>query len=387
VNLAPRRAEHAPRFYAPDHRRQLRDAGAFGNLSLSENVVLAALCDRANASGIAWPAIGTIAKQYNLGESTVHAAIKSLTARGLLRVVRHAGRVNTYRLTMPTHETSPAGGTPLEFRGDPSEIWTPPLQNLDPIMTSDHSNEHDQQHHAGAPAYEAAAPLASLHERPPAPTAPDNTLREGTEDGPITLLEPGLVERVRMLGLAPGKVNRYGAERVRWVLDRLEADRSRKVIGNPAGWVIQVLKDTEGQPLPVAPGALAKAATEAVRPPDGTRWARHREDGQVLEVEDINDSRVRCAGGFNAPAIPALRWSEWEWFAECPNAVSQEPPCQLEGTNVPEHRVGLARLGAWAAVRKRMPAEVDAKLQAAGVTADEWEAYQATRALAGKLDS
>ena len=26
----------------------------------------------------------------------------------------------------------------------------------------------------------------------------------------------------------------------------------------------------------------------------------------MLEVEDINDNRVRCAGGFNAPAIPAL---------------------------------------------------------------------------------
>ena len=409
--LRQRTHDHAPRFYSPDYRRQLREAGAFRDLSLSEHVVLAALCDRANATGIAWPAVETIANQYGLGESTVREAIKRLTDRGLLLVVRHQGRTNTYKLAMPGLEVlASAGDSPLESRTYPSRISDLPLQNLAPIMTIDHTNDHDQQqHHAGAPAHEAAAFLTTLlteetHQvDDEVVKSHDETDQVGSTDvgagAPIVLLGAELVDRVRQLGIAPAKVNRYGAERVRWVLDRLDVERQRKVIGNPAGWVVQVLKDTLGEPVPVLqPGVTFAAVTVvASRPPEGTRWARHREGGPVIAVDVVTDACARLGGGFNAGVIPARHWGEWEWFTEHPAGVfsitdenrgvgSHDPGAEvpregaLEGSGVSldllagkQRRLGLVAI--CAALPKTTPEKLAAMLERHGLTRAELDAY------------
>lgn len=382
-----RTPDRAHRFYAPDYRRQLRDAGAFRALSPSEQVVLAALCDRANASGIAWPAVETIATQYGLGESTVREAIKRLTTRGLVLVVRQAGRTNTYRLTLPTSMGQPAGDPPPERQTCPSRKAPLPLQNLAPIMTNDHPNDHDQQHHARARALEAAASLASpaTGEETPALSAPEASQNDRATDAPIDLLSPELVEQVRTLGLAPAKLNRYGADRVRWVLERLETERARKVIGNPAGWVVQVLKDTWSDPLPVLQQRLpfARAAAEASRPPAGVRWGKNKATGKVLEVEDMNDDRVRFAGGFNALVVPAHLWGDWEWLAEHPHEESRPQAGDVELPTEPDptRQTALAIIAAWMAIGTRTSDQLEAKLTARGLTRDEWEAYQGARAL------
>jgi hypothetical protein len=350
--------------------------------------VLAALCDRANASGIAWPAVETIASQYGLGESTVREAIKRLTSRGLVLVVRQAGRVNTYRLAMPANLEQPAGASSSERGTSPSRKPSPPLQNLAPIMTNDQPNDHDQQHHASALAHEAAASLAppSTREETPAPSAPEVFQRDQGGDEPIALLDPELVERVRALGLAPAKLNRYGADRVRWVLERLETERARKVIGNPAGWVVQVLKDTWNDPLPVLQQRLpfARAAAEACRLPEDTRWGRSKTTGELLEVDDMNDDRVRFVGGFNALVVPAHRWGDWEWLAEHPRG-EDSAPAREPGPD-PARQTMLAMVAAWMAIDTRNQAQLEARLAARGLTLDEWEAYQAARALEARLD-
>lgn len=428
-----RTPDRSTRFYAPDYRRRLRDAGLFRDLSPSEHVVLAALGDRANASGVAWPAIETIAEQYGLGESTVRQAIKHLARRGLLAIVRQAGRVNTYRLVFPP-ELSEAGGAPLESEPHPSRIWPPPPRNLAPIMTNDHSNEHDQQQHAGTPACEEVVAAASREcvesflpctgggrtcnsseeerWRMPSPTGP--AWMAGTDPSPacgrgdasvgsqakgderkdeiVMLLTAELVERVRELGLAPAKVNRYGEERVRWVLERLEAERQRKVIGNPAGWVLRVLADTWNEPLPVRQLGLpfAEAAAAASRPPAGTRWARDTVTGKVIEVERVDDDSVKFADGSR---LPARMWSDgWEWLAEHPDAGASESVDQVEPAAAgeegedPVRRTALALITTWMAIGTRTPAQLMAKLEARGLTLDDWEAYQAARELAVRLD-
>jgi hypothetical protein len=78
LNAAHRPERQAQRWYAPDYRRRLRDAGAFRSLSTSAQVVLAALGDRANAAGVAWPAVETTARDYGIAESTVRRALGEL---------------------------------------------------------------------------------------------------------------------------------------------------------------------------------------------------------------------------------------------------------------------------------------------------------------------
>lgn len=384
-----------PRFYSPDFRRRLRDAGAFRDLSPSEHVVLAALCDRANASGTAWPAVETIADQYGLGESTVREAIKRLTRRGLLMVVRQAGRTNTYRLLEPGQGDAPAGDTPAKPRTLPRQKADPTLQELAPIMTSDHLSDHDHEQQQ-VPEYEGVDVVVSAtpseREAPP-PSAPDASEKAGGDDETIQLLAEDLRERLRALGLAPAKVNRYGSDRVRWVLEALEAERARKVIGNPAGWMMQALKDNWDLPPAIIQHALpfAAAAVEISKPPEGTRWARCRKTRHVFEVADIDDIRVQFTGGFNAPAIPAHRWGDWEWSAEHPGDRTEAAGELAEDGLLndedldPAKRADLARVDAWAALKKPTPGQLADKLQASGLTMDEWEAFQAVQAIAGQL--
>jgi DNA-binding transcriptional ArsR family regulator len=106
--LPPPSTVGAPRFDVSRYRLRLRDAGTFGALSLSEQVVLAAFCDLADDAGLSSPAVGDLVEAYNLGESTIREAIRQLEARGLVIVERPGGRTNRYQLAM-TDATHQAG--------------------------------------------------------------------------------------------------------------------------------------------------------------------------------------------------------------------------------------------------------------------------------------
>lgn len=376
MNTATRsaRADHTRRFYAPDYRRRLRDAGALATISASANVVLAALCDRANAAGVAWPSAETIAKDYGLGESTVRRAIGELVAVGLVLAVRRAGKVSRYVLTTPKMD-APSSAKASDDGVDPARIETPPLPYRDPIMANDHFHDHQEQH---VSAVGAAVVVDEVRfKESPVATSP----AEAAEDGMIALLTPDIVDRARAIGLVPAKVNRYGAERVRWVLDTLEAERARKVIGNPAGWAMKALAENWELPKAVQQRTLPLASTEvaAAMPPEGTRWAREKDTHVVLEVLDMNETRIQLVGGV---AIPAHRWGAWEWLADHPDHASDVEPRHQAGEVVDdpltaEKRGALARVAAWATIRMRTEADLEAKLAVAGLTLAEWGAYKA----------
>lgn len=376
MNIATRsaREDHPRRFYAPDYRRRLRDAGALANISASANVVFAALCDRANAAGVAWPSAETIASDYGLGESTVRRAIGELVAVGLVLAVRRAGKVSRYVLTTPKMGAS-SSGKASDDGGHPARIETLPLPHRDPIMTNDHLHDHQEQHDSAIGAAVVVDEIRfekSLAAKPPADTS--------EEDGMIAMLTPDLVDRARAIGLGPAKVNRYGAERVRGVLDALEAERTRKVIGNPAGWAMRALAENWELPKAVQQRALliTSTASAAAHPPEGTRWAREKNTDVVLEVLDVNESRVQFAGGI---AVPAHRWGAWEWLVDHPGQpadaegdVAASP--MADGTIDAERRGTLARVAAWATIRVRSDLELEAKLAAAGLTIEEWRDYK-----------
>ena len=371
------------RWYAPDYRRQLRDAGAFRTLSASAQVVHSALCDRANAAGVAWPAVETIARDYGLAESTVRRVLGELDQAGLVLVARRAGRVSRYVLVMPQGLRG-AYPTPPESGGDPSQIETPPLSIPAPIMTMDHLNDHEKQHDSADPDAEVVVEDEASTGGHVAASPRPNLLRD--EDVPITMLEPDVVERARALELAPAKLNRYGSARVRDVLDALITERDRRSIANPAGWVMQALRENwtlSGAACP--PGrAEGPAIAEAVAPPEGTCWARPA-GGDAVAILDLTNERVKLMDG---SVIPRHHWARWEWLTERPDEAAgagdiQEPDQGLvreDAAIAPETRAVLARLTAWAAIRPRATAELAAKLQASGATLDEWEVYCAAQA-------
>lgn len=372
LNTAPRSAREAQprRFYASDYRRRLRDAGALATISASANVVLAALCDRANAAGVAWPSVETIGKDYGLGESTVRRALGELVAVGLVLAVRRAGKVSRYVLKAPEEATGTITQA-AQDGADPARFERAPLSNRAPIMTNDHLHDHQEQHDSS----ELAAEVVVVGEKPSGETTAATPPTTAVENEPIDLLPADLVGRVRALGIAPAKVNRHGAERVRCVLAALAVERARRPIASPAGWAMKAL--AEGWELP-DDGVTRSPSAAAMQLPEGTRWARAKETGVELEVLDVNDVRVQLAGDV---AVPVHRWSEWEWLVELPG---QEPGAEVlvsELAPVGEaiaagKREVLARVVAWASLKYRTPAELAVKLAAVGVTAEEFEAYR-----------
>ena len=199
---------------------------------------------------------------------------------------------------------------------------------------------------------------------------------EGPEpdQGPIAPLTPDLVERVQGLGFDVALAARYGPERLRWALDALEAARGRGPVPQPALWLGRTLQEHWGVPPEVVQRALpfAEAAAAAVRPPDGTRWAREKATGVLFTVLDVNEVRVQLAGGV---AVPAHHWAGWEWLEAPPDGWT--PPTAVEEAAEVAQRAALARVAAWAAVRPRTAAELGEKLAALGIAPEAWEAYRA----------
>ncbi len=191
--------------------------------------------------------------------------------------------------------------------------------------------------------------------------------------GPIAPLTPDVIDRVKTVGLDLDLAARYGPDRVRWALDALDAARVRGPVAQPMLWLARTLQEHWGMPPEVVQRALpfAEAAAAAVRPPDGTKWAREKASGALFTVLDVNDVRVQLAGGV---AVPSHHWTGWEWLEAPPEGwvspvPAEEPP---DGAR----RAALARVAAWAALRPRTTGELAEKLAGLGLTVEDWEAYK-----------
>jgi hypothetical protein len=191
---------------------------------------------------------------------------------------------------------------------------------------------------------------------------------------PTPALTPDVVERATAIGLDLGLAARYGPDRVRWVLDALDAWRARNAVPQPAAWAARTLQEHWGLPPEAVQRALpfAEAAASAARPPDGTRWAREKATGALFTVTDVNDVRVQLAGGV---AVPSHHWAGWEWLADSPEGFAAAPAPAGDPAE-DARRAALARMAAWVAVRTRSDGEVAAKLAALGLSMEEWRAYR-----------
>lgn len=78
-------------------------------------VVLQAIADYANADGIAWPAVATLARKTRMSKRNLQRWLSALQRDGELRILRNQGRhgTNIYRVCVPTHrrERGDAHGT------------------------------------------------------------------------------------------------------------------------------------------------------------------------------------------------------------------------------------------------------------------------------------
>ena len=97
----------------------LDDAG----LTANEFRVYCHLARRAGNTGDAFPSVQTIADVCRMNRDTVWAALKSLTARGMLQRVPRPGLSTVYVLTTPEHwvPAEKRGWDPAETEGYPSD--------------------------------------------------------------------------------------------------------------------------------------------------------------------------------------------------------------------------------------------------------------------------
>lgn len=90
-------------------------------LNSSEQLVLLALADRANKSGVCWPSIPTISDDTHLNRKTVIRCINVLEYRGLVVIAKTHGDSNRYQLQKPPADIQPildcTEGAPIVVNG------------------------------------------------------------------------------------------------------------------------------------------------------------------------------------------------------------------------------------------------------------------------------
>jgi DNA-binding transcriptional MocR family regulator len=88
-------------------------------------MLLMALANYANAEGLCWPSIKSLAEDADLGDRHVSAELKELQKDGYITIEEHAGKPNHYRLTIPQGVNHSAGvnhsssRTTVQGRGEP----------------------------------------------------------------------------------------------------------------------------------------------------------------------------------------------------------------------------------------------------------------------------
>lgn len=182
-----------------------------------------------------------------------------------------------------------------------------------------------------------------------------------------------LLARLAEVGVDEGLAATYGPDRVRWALDALDAASTRGQMVAPGAWIERLLLDNFGRPTAVVQRELpfAAAAARAAAPPTGTRWARERETGLLFTVLDVDGVRVQLAGNV---AVPAHLWANWEWLTREPEGLNAPTTPAAEDPR----RVALARMAAWIKLRKRLPSEIEEKLESLGLTLRDWADYTAS---------
>jgi DNA-binding transcriptional ArsR family regulator len=308
-------AGDSPRFYAPDFRRQLRDTGALAALSASGHIVLSAMCDRANAAGLCWSAVETIAKEYGVGISSVRRALAELTDAGMLLVLREPGKPNRYRLTVPRETPPKSRGVP-KSSDNPSQFEQTPLPNRAPTppdLSTEHVSKHKREH---GQEQQQAVVVSSRFQRHDHQFPAD------------------LVEQLATKGFRdPGKLAKHDEGKVRSALVALE---TAKGVTNPAAWLVRCLD--EGWTMPEQAAKVeayqkqaerqAQAlAVAAAAPPQGTRYVRFG-DGRLCEVIEMREDSIKFAYRESYGSDWALLASSWphvEWLAELPDDATVSP--------------------------------------------------------------
>jgi DNA-binding transcriptional ArsR family regulator len=310
-------AGDSSRFYAPEYRRQLRDSGALASLSASGHIVLSAMCDRANAAGLCWPAVETIATEYGIGISSVRRALAELTEVGMLLVLREPGKPNRYRLTVP-RETPPKSRGVLKSSSDPSQFEQTPLPNraqtppdLSTEHVSKHKREHDQEQQQENRV--VVSPKFQRHDHQ---------------------FPADLVEQLAAKGLRdPGKLAKHDEGTVRAALVALS---QAKGVTKPAAWLVRCLD--EGWTMPEQAAKVEADQKQAERqaqalaiaasaPPPGTRYVRFG-DGRLCEVLEVREDAIKFA--YREPygsdwALMASSWPHVEWLDELPDGATVSP--------------------------------------------------------------
>lgn len=199
-----------------------------------ELLVLLAIADYADDTGVAWPSVRTLAQKARVGESTAHRIIAALMRSGELEVTTQGGGrdVNRYRVTVseavqdnlldtgpksgpvPIRDRrGPAGGTAPVPRAGPRTISEPPEESSSWSAGSEHRA-------LGAEAVRVWCAAAARCGNPYTDTAARRMIREQAaaatrwEDGAVVLAAiPAMMDARSSPRRIPEWARSYGADR------------------------------------------------------------------------------------------------------------------------------------------------------------------------------
>lgn len=125
----------------------------------TEKLVLLALADNANDSGVCWPSIANIARKCGLSEQAVLNRLAALENKGWLAVQRASGKSNHYEINPPTPLTpKPSWGVNAVDHYPPTALGAPP-----------HAVEQNHQEPSVEPSLPSPAKVKAKKQKPEVP--------------------------------------------------------------------------------------------------------------------------------------------------------------------------------------------------------------------------
>lgn len=379
--------------------------------------VLFAILARYNfAHAAAWPSMNDLMARTGLSKDSVQRAIKDLEKAHLLVPIRIAGKRSRYMFPTPVREL--AGTNPW------CRAATNPPQPCGRFRRQLAAGlRHEQE--------ERSIKQLEDQQQHPAPDAPDADVVVSEENVPrendalkegVPMAEPGspmatpgavlpmavptdladLPAKHRGLTMATIRrlVGRHGVEPVRQAVailnEQYPDDRGVKSYGalltraTCASWTSPMIeKQTERM--------VRETAITGAVPPEGTNWVRWKGGSHVLAVVAIHEDRVEVCDpnkhGVATSVLPCSKWPEVEWFDTLPAGASDEREAEPDANDgyepdpiAPELLRKLRGMAVWVACFKPGPAGLARQLASRGITVDEWEAFEAARELAARLE-
>ncbi len=223
----------------------------------ARRAVLVALADRANAAGVCWPSIATIARRACMSVRSIFTHLKALEGMGLLTRRQRIGRSSLYSLTGQALAPSTPASKPNEATSAPAPAIAPTVLTVGTVVSA-------MREVGMLGAYECT-PLAAL----------------------VTSASDGVAEFVSVAAEAVAKKKGFP-----WVLTVVKARRTDRAQADSARTTVPSMPGRD----PVLM-AIEQDAAQAAPPPSSIRATLARLKAEIL-TKNSSDKAITIKGFF-----------------------------------------------------------------------------------------